>query len=119
MTVDQAYEWWAGTLHEMLAPQPFAYTRDDPIRAIRGFIDLRAADHPARQMLLPEESAFFPRLYVGMYTLFATLQVTLPARSIYDDLDGIAEPGTPLGEQHHAWVRRRGLPCGLDDHDHP
>ena len=119
MTVDQAYEWWAGTLHEMLAPQPFAYTRDDPIRAIRGFIDLRAADHPARQMLLPEESAFFPRLYVGMYTLFATLQATLPARSIYDDLDGIAEPGTPLGEQHHAWVRRRGLPCGLDAHDHP
>jgi len=91
MTVDQAYEWWAGTLHEILAPQPFAYTRDDPIRAIRGFIDLRAADHPARQMLLPEESAFFPRLYVGMYTLFATLQVTLPARSIYDDLDGIAD----------------------------
>jgi predicted unusual protein kinase regulating ubiquinone biosynthesis (AarF/ABC1/UbiB family)/class 3 adenylate cyclase len=119
MTVDQAYEWWAGTLHEMLAPQPFAYTRDDPIRAIRGFIDLRAADHPARQMLLPEESAFFPRLYVGMYTLFATLQATLPARSIYDDLDGIAEPGTPLGEQHHAWVRRRGLPCGLEAHDHP
>jgi len=119
MTVDQAYEWWAGTLHEMVAPQPFAYTRDDPIRAIRGFIDLRAADHPARQMLLPEESAFFPRLYVGMYTLFATLQATLPARSIYDDLDGIAGPGTPLGEQHHAWVRRRGLPCGLDTHDHP
>ena len=60
-----------------------------------------------------------PWLYVGMYTLFATLQVTLPARSIYDDLDGVAEPGTPLGEQHHAWVRRRGLPCGLEAHDHP
>ena len=118
LTVDQAYEWWAGTMHEMLAPQPFTYTRDDPIRAIRGFLDLRAADHPARQMLMPEESAFFPRLFVAMYTLFATLQVTLPARSIYDDLDGIAEPVTPLGKQHHAWVRRRGLPCGLENHDH-
>jgi hypothetical protein len=47
LTADQAYEWWAGTMHEMLAPQPFTYTRDDPIRAIRGFLDLRAAEHPA------------------------------------------------------------------------
>jgi len=119
LTVDQAYEWWAGTMYEMLAPQPFTYTRDDPIRALRGFLDLRAADHPARQMSMPEESAFFPRLYVAMYTTFATLRATLPARSIYDDLDGVTEPVTPLGKQHHAWVRRRGLPCGLDDHDHP
>jgi hypothetical protein len=70
-------------------------------------------------MSMPEESAFFPRLYVAMYTTFATLRATLPARSIYDDLDGVTEPVTPLGKQHHAWVRRRGLPCGLDDHDHP
>ena len=119
LTVDQAYEWWAETMHEMLAPQPFTYTRDDPMRAIRGYIDLRAADHPARHMLLPDEAAFFPRLFVSMYTIFATLHATLPARSIYDDLDGVAEPATALGKQHHAWVRRRGLPCGLQDHDHP
>ncbi|MGB9307034.1 MAG: AarF/ABC1/UbiB kinase family protein [Mycobacterium sp.] len=119
MTVDQAYDWWAETLHEMLAPQPFTYTRDDPIRAIRGFIDLRAADHPARQMLLPEESAFFPRVYIGMYNLFATLHATLPARAINDDMDGIAEPVTALGKQHHAWVHRRGLPFGLESHGRP
>jgi hypothetical protein len=116
LTADQAYEWWAGTMHEMLAPQPFTFTRDDPMRAIRGFVDLRAADHPARQMLLPEESALFPRLFVAMYAMFSTLHVTLPARSIYDDLDGVAEPVTSLGKQHHAWLRRRGLPCGLEDH---
>jgi class 3 adenylate cyclase len=116
LTADRAYEWWAGTMHEMLAPQPFTFTRDDPMRAIRGFVDLRAADHPARQMLLPDETAFFPRLFVAMYAMFSTLHVTLPARSICDDLDGVAEPVTPLGKQHHAWVRRRGLPCGLDDH---
>src|ERR1700732_2329276 len=78
-----------------------------------------ASVHPALQMLRPEESAFFPRVYVGMYTLFATLQATLPARAIYDDMDGIAEPVTPLGEQPRAWVRRRAPPCGLEAHDHP
>jgi hypothetical protein len=31
-----------------------------------------------------------------------------------DDLDGVAEPITPLGKQHIGWVRRRGLPFGLD-----
>jgi hypothetical protein len=119
LTADQTYEWSAGTMHEMLAPQPFTYTREDPIRAIRVYIDLRATDHPARHMLLPAESAFFPRLFVSMYTIFARLRATLAARSIYDDLDGVAEPATVLGKQHHAWVRRRGLPCGLQDHDHP
>ena len=68
-------------------------------------LTFRAADHPARQMSMPEESAFFPRLYVAMYTTFATLRATLPARSIYDDLDGVTEPVTPLGKQHHTWVR--------------
>ena len=38
-----------------------------------------------------------------MYNLFATLQATLPARAINDDMDGIAEPVTALGKQHHAW----------------
>ncbi len=28
----------------------------------------------------------------------------------------IAEPSTPLGKHHHAWVRRRGLPFGLENH---
>jgi hypothetical protein len=44
---------------------------------------------------------------------------TFYARSINDDLDGVAEPITPLGKQHHAWLRRRGLPCGLNAHEHP
>ena len=35
-----------------------------------------------------------------------------------DDLDGVAEPVTELGKLHHAWVRERGLPLGLDHHDH-
>jgi class 3 adenylate cyclase len=119
LTAEEAYQWWAGILNELLAPQPFTYTHDAPRRAIRGMFDVRAADHPARRLSIPGDFVFFPRLTFGMNTLFATLNATLDARAIYDDLDGVAEPVTPLGKQHHAWVRRRGLPCGLDAHDHP
>jgi hypothetical protein len=49
----------------------------------------------------------------------AALGATVYARSIVDDLDGVAEPATPLGKQHHSWVRERGLPYGLETHDHP
>jgi adenylate cyclase len=119
LTVDAAYEWWAGILHEILAPQPFTYTHDAPKRLIRGIIGARAADNPARRLSMPEDFAFFPRLTFGMYTLFATLHATLDARSIYDDMDGVAEPVTPLGMRHHAWLRGRGLPCGLEAHEGP
>ncbi|MDT5138385.1 MAG: hypothetical protein QOD58_2647 [Mycobacterium sp.] len=119
LTADEAYEWWADIMHELLVPQPVTYTHDTPKHAIRGLIDVRPADHPARRMSMPGDFALFPRLTVGMNTMFAALRVTLEARSIYDDLDGVGEPVTALGRQHHDWLRRRGLPNGLDDHDHP
>ena len=119
LTTEAAYEWWAVLAHDLLAAQPFTYTHDAPKHLIREMVGVRAADHPVRRLLMPGDFAFFPRLTVGMNTLFATLHATVAARSIYDDLDGVAEPVTALGKQHHAWVRLRGLPCGLDDHDHP
>ncbi|OBF85721.1 hypothetical protein A5791_22220 [Mycobacterium sp. 852002-51163_SCH5372311] len=119
LTADEAYEWWSEILDELLAPQPVTYTHEGSKRAIRGMMGIRGADHPARRLSIPGDFVFFSRLTFGMNTIFATLGATLDARSIYDDLDGIAEPVTPLGKQHHAWVRRRGLPCGLDAHDHP
>jgi predicted unusual protein kinase regulating ubiquinone biosynthesis (AarF/ABC1/UbiB family) len=119
LTVDEAYEWWSETLYELFAPQPLTFTHDAQRRAIWGMIDIRAADHPVRRLSIPEDFVFFPRVVLGMNTLFATLRATVYARSIFDDLDGVAEPVTPLGRQHHAWVCRRGLPCGLQAHDHP
>ncbi len=118
LTAEEGYNWWAEILYELLAPQPFTYTYDGPRRLIRGMMGARAADHPARRLSMPEDFAFFPRLTFGMYTLFATLHATVDARSIYDDMDGVAKPVTALGKRHHAWVRRRGLPCGLEAHDH-
>ena len=49
----------------------------------------------------------------------AALGATVYARSIMDDLDGVAAPITALGKQHDAWVRERGLPYGLEPHDAP
>ncbi|MUM09301.1 hypothetical protein B5P44_31505 [Mycobacterium sp. CBMA 213] len=34
-------------------------------------------------------------------------------RAVLDELDGIAAPFTPLGVAHDSWVRRCGLPYGL------
>ena len=119
LTADEAYQWMAGLLYEVLAPQPVSFTQDASQRAIRALIDLRSPDHPVRRMSAPDDFVFFPRLNLIMNPLFATLGATIYARSIMDDMDGVAEPITPLGKQHDAWVRQRGLPYGLDLHDHP
>ncbi|MGH9208572.1 MAG: hypothetical protein ACRD1G_18810 [Acidimicrobiales bacterium] len=119
LTADEAYQWWAELLYESLAPQPPTYTLRASQRAIRGLIDVRSPDHPVRRMSVPDDFAFFPRMHLGLSAICATLGATIHARSIIDDMDGVAEPITPLGKLHDAWVRERGLPHGLEPHDHP
>jgi predicted unusual protein kinase regulating ubiquinone biosynthesis (AarF/ABC1/UbiB family) len=119
LTPDEAYQWLAGLLHEVLAPQPVTYTSDTSERAIRGIIDIRSPEHPMRRMSIPEDFVFFSRLNLSLNAVSASLGATFHARAMVDDLDGVAEPITPLGKQHDAWVRQRGLPYGLEFHDHP
>jgi predicted unusual protein kinase regulating ubiquinone biosynthesis (AarF/ABC1/UbiB family) len=119
LTADETYQWMAELLYEVLAPQPVTYTPDTSERAVHGLIDLRSADHPVRRMSIPEDFVVFTRLNLSLNAVSAILRATIHARAMVDDLDGVAEPITPLGKQHHAWVRQRGLPCGLDHHDHP
>jgi hypothetical protein len=116
--VDEAYQWYAELLYEVLAPQPVTFTRDAAERAIRGLIDLRSPDHPVRRMSAPDDLIFFTRLSLMLNPIYAALNATVYIRSVLDDMDGVAAPITPLGKQHDAWVRQRGLPHGLDDHDH-
>jgi predicted unusual protein kinase regulating ubiquinone biosynthesis (AarF/ABC1/UbiB family) len=118
ITADEAYQWWAELLYEWLAPQPATYTLGASQRAIHNLIDVRSPDHPVRRMSVPEGFALFPRVTLGLNAICATLGATIYARSIADELDGIAEPITPLGKQHAAWVRQRGLPFGLEHHEH-
>lgn len=119
LSADEAYEWMAELVYELLAPQPVTFNHDASKRAIRGLIDLRSPKHPVRRISAPDDLVFFPRVNLIMNPILATLSATVHARSILDDMDGVALPITPLGKQHDAWVRQRGLPYGLDAHDHP
>ncbi|MBS4727223.1 AarF/ABC1/UbiB kinase family protein [Mycobacterium sp. SM1] len=119
LSVDEAYRWMAELLYEVLAPQPVTFTRDTSQRAIRALIDIRPPDHPLRRLSAPDDLVFFPRLNLILNPICAILGATVYIRSSIDDLDGVAKPITPLGKQHDAWVRARGLPYGLEPHDHP
>nr|WP_232080088.1 AarF/ABC1/UbiB kinase family protein [Mycobacterium branderi] len=119
LSADEAYRWFAGLLHEYLAPQPVRFTPRTSERAIRGLIDIRSHDHPVRRVSAPDDLVFFARMQLEMSAILATLGASVYVRSVADDMDGVAEPITPLGKQHDAWVRERGIPYGLEPHDHP
>ncbi|MBX9639138.1 MAG: AarF/ABC1/UbiB kinase family protein [Mycobacteriaceae bacterium] len=120
LSVDEAYQWMAEIHYEVLAAQPVIYNQDTCQRAIRALVDVRgSSDHPVRRISIPGELFFFSRINLTANAILATLRATVHARSIVDDMDGVAEPTTPLGKQHDAWVRQRGLPYGLEPHDHP
>jgi predicted unusual protein kinase regulating ubiquinone biosynthesis (AarF/ABC1/UbiB family) len=114
LTADEAYQWWASVIYEILMPQPGTYSQQTSQRAIESLIDLRATDHPMRRMSVPPDFVFFARLNLSMNSIFASLGATFHVRAAVDDMDGVAEPISELGKQHIAWVRHRGLPFGTD-----
>jgi predicted unusual protein kinase regulating ubiquinone biosynthesis (AarF/ABC1/UbiB family) len=99
-------------------PQPMTFTPDNlgiNVRTMFGDQDFV----PASYLAVTREFVFMPRIAVAFSHIAAGLTATVHVRSILDDLDGVAEPTTELGKQHHAWRQVRGLPCGLDHHGHP
>lgn len=117
LSVEEAYEWMAQMNYELLQPQPVTYTAEASKRVVHGLIDIRSPDHPARRISIPEDLFFLSRIALGINTLCAAFGATIYARAMADDLDGVAEPVSELGRQHVAWVRRRGLPFGMEHHD--
>jgi predicted unusual protein kinase regulating ubiquinone biosynthesis (AarF/ABC1/UbiB family) len=117
LTADEAYQWYTAILHELLIPQPATYTPEASSRAVDALIDIRAADHPVRRMQVPPDFVFFSRLNLSMNAVFSALNATFYARSLLDDMDGVAAPITDLGKAHDDWLRQRGLPYGMDHHD--
>ncbi|MGV0771340.1 ABC1 kinase family protein [Mycobacterium syngnathidarum] len=108
----------ADMTHATTQPQPVTYTPEHTARSLRAlFGDQNFL--PAGQMTVTREFVFLPRLQIAFDHIATGLRATVPVRSILEDLSGIAEPTTELGKLHHAWVRERGLPRGLDHHDHP
>jgi predicted unusual protein kinase regulating ubiquinone biosynthesis (AarF/ABC1/UbiB family) len=119
LTADETYAWYEAIVHELLVAQPVTYTAEASERAIRSIVDIRSADHPVRRMQVPPDFVFFSRLNLSMNAVFIALNATFHARSLLDDMDGVAAPITDPGKQHDAWVRQRGLPYGMDHHDQP
>jgi len=117
ISADDARQWYSLMMHEWSAPQPFTFTPDSPARVVRGTVDFRSPENLTRRMLIPTDFVFFARITLNMSAICAALHATLHVRALVDDLDGIAEPISPLGKQHIAWVRQRGLPFGLEHHE--
>ncbi len=116
LTADDAYRWWEGIIYEILAPQPVTYTDEASRRAIASMLDVREADHPMRHITVPADFVFFSRLNLSMNAIFTALNATFHARGMLDEMDGVAPPVSAQGLEHEAWVQRRGLPHGTDDH---
>ncbi|OMC41759.1 ABC transporter [Mycobacterium sp. GA-1841] len=100
-------------------PQPVTYTPEIARRTLQAMFGGDQNFRPTGDMAVTREFVFLPRLQIAFDHIAAGLRATVPVRSILEDLSGVAEPTTELGKLHHAWVRERGLPCGLDHHDHP
>jgi predicted unusual protein kinase regulating ubiquinone biosynthesis (AarF/ABC1/UbiB family) len=116
LTGEDAYPFWENVFYEMVvAPQPVTFTPDSAARSTRWLFGLDAAN-PLSRMSAPGDYAFAPRVQQALTSVCGALNATLPARSIADDMDGVAEPTTALGRLHHSWVADRGLPGALDDH---
>lgn len=119
LSADELERWIHDASPEIHMPQPVTYTPESIARTIHGFFDVRDADHAVSKVTVPPEFVFTSRVILACNSVFAGLQACLPVRAIFDDMDGVTEPITELGKLHHAWVRERGLPGGLDHHDHP
>lgn len=118
LSPEDLQQWVLDSAPEAHMPQPVTYTPEAIARTIHGLFDVRD-DHVLSKVTVPPEFAFTSRIMLACNSVFAGLQACLPVRAIFDDMDGVAEPITELGKLHHAWVRERGLPGGLDHHDHP
>lgn len=114
LSPDDVHEWYSTLMYELLRPQPVTYSQEAAERTVRSMIDVRATDHPVRRMSVPPDFVFLSRLNLSMNAIFTALGATFHARASLDDMDGVIEPVSDLGKQHVAWVRRRGLPFGMD-----
>jgi DNA-binding transcriptional LysR family regulator len=120
LTADELYQWQEEAHHEIFAaPQPATYSPQTTRRVLHGYFGARGVDHPMGRMNAPGDYVFAGRATFALNAIAAGLGATLPMRALMDDMDRVAEPITELGKLHHAWARDRGLPTGLDHHDHP
>lgn len=116
LTADVLQRFWEQVFKEFLGPQPVSYAPDSGSRTGRWLFGLDTSN-PLSRMSAPDDYVFAPRVQTALNSVRGALRATLSARSIIDDMDGVAEPTTALGKAHHDWLQERGLPLGLEHHD--
>ncbi len=110
LTEDDLCQWARELLCDVIVePQPVTYTPQTQARVVHNLLALRDSNHAMARVSFPRVSAFTGRQQLGLVNICTILGATLPVRAIWDDTDGVAEPATELGRQHHAWVRERRL----------
>ncbi len=109
MSNEEALRWMNDINTDATLPQPVTYTPQLIDR------NLNALDSSlSRRISLPPDLIYLVRFPLGVRSAMSKLGATVSARSAAADMIGIAEPETPLGVRHVAWVRERGLPFGLE-----
>ena len=81
LSADELQQWVSGMTSEHTAPQPATYTPDTTARVIRGFFDIRGANHPVTQITLPPEHAFNTRINLAWASVAAGLHAVTLERS--------------------------------------
>ncbi|SKV18447.1 putative ABC transporter ATP-binding protein [Mycobacteroides abscessus subsp. abscessus] len=114
LSSQDVFDWLGSTVQDIRAPQPVTFTREVSTSATRSLLNFQTL----HQMSIPSDLVFLARINLNISALSATLNATGHTRALLDDLDGVGEPVSPLGKQHVAWARDRGLPFGLDRHEH-
>lgn len=114
VTADDVQLWWQPLMLPLVNPQPVDFGSADFRQIARTMMHIH--DHPEMgDMRVPPEHIFASRLSVPWLAILVALGAEVHSRGCIDDMDGVAEPITALGRLHVAWVRRRGLPFGLND----
>ena len=109
LSADELYDWWAQLLSDIIVdPQPVVYAPGTRTRVLSSLF-VQDPHHPVNRVSLSAAGAFTARIQLNLVSICAALGATLPIRAISEDMDGISEPITDLGRQHHEWVRQRGL----------
>jgi hypothetical protein len=114
LSAHDVFQWLGATVQDIRGPQPVTFTREISNSATRSLLNFQTL----HQMSIPSDLVFLARINLNISALSATLNATVHTHALLDDLDGVAEAISPLGKQHVGWVRERGLPFGLDHHDH-
>ncbi|GJF12258.1 putative ABC transporter ATP-binding protein [Mycolicibacterium cyprinidarum] len=110
VSADELHQWWAELLHDIIVePQPVTYTSAHRDRLVAGMFNFRDRNHLLSRLSVSGVGAVTARIQFNLVSICAALGATLPVRSIADDMDGVAEPVTMLGQQHQVWMRERGL----------